>query len=270
MSNEPLVNPFDYHPVLEIQSDKSFAVGFMPSHSNIGIVDENGRSFKTARPPAMMLVKLDITDQGLYGSIGNAISHMSLEIVARVMLDFRHRPWTLLRGVSLIMSAQEPPVQAAFIRRLSAVLERGEPCTVQSAQFLDLSGAVSHQLQITKQFGGPGVKDFQYSVERGIQIVREAAERDAKTAMSVVSGEPHDYERELQGDNRDEIEGLLRAAAYHPHGLARPDPFKISDSNFGGDRYVELKKNPGGAFDSPSPDLGSAFDGPDKEEDGDD
>jgi hypothetical protein len=209
VSDELLLNPFDYHPVLEIQSGTSFAVGLLPSHSNIGIVDQNGRSFRASCPPAMLQVKLDVFDQAKFGSLAAAISHTSLEIITRVILDFRNRPWTILRGLSYILRAGDPPVQASYIKRLSALLELGEPCAAQSAMFLDLSGATQHQLERAKQFGGSGDPAFLERVEKGIQIIREAAERDAKTAMATLAGAARDFEREMYADNREEIESLL-------------------------------------------------------------
>jgi len=218
VSNEPLVNPFDYRAVLEIQGNTSFSVGFIPSHASIGIIDQNGRSFRASCPPAMLQVKLDLYDLAKFGSLAAAISNTSLEIITRVMLDFRNRPWTMLRGISYLLYAQDPPVQAFYITRLSSMLERGESRAAQSEQFLDLTSAAQHQLERIKAFGGAGDPAFRERVEKGIQLIREAAERDAKTALSVLDGEKRDFEREQEDGTRGKIEDLLYDA--HAHASA--------------------------------------------------
>lgn len=227
MSDELPVKPFDYCPVLEIQDSTSFSVGFLPSHSSVSIVDQNGRSFRASCPPAMLQVKLDVYDLAKFGSLAAAISHTSLEIITRVMLDFRNRPWTILRGLYYILTAQDPPVQATFITRLSSVLESGEPCAFQGAQFLDLSVATQHQLERVKQFGGSGDPAFRERVERGIQLIREAAERDAKTAMATIGGTARDFEREQEDGTRGKIEDLFfdaRASVSNESSFTRDYP----------------------------------------------
>lgn len=247
MPTDPaLLQPFDYKPVLKIQGERSFAVGFAPTHSNLGIEDMNGRRFRLSCPPAMMLVKMDIDDELTYGSIAVAISAQALEIVARVMLDFRHRPATLLRGVSLSTRGIEPTTEAQYIAQLGEVLAHGDPTAVQPVQFMDLSELITESLRGAALLDGPHGSTHRENVEKGILILREAAERDAMTAMSTVSGEKRDFEREIGGSNRDEVESILAACARrNPYGTIRENPKKGSQPELD-DRYALFPdKEPG-------------------------
>lgn len=203
MPTEPLLLQFDYLPVLEFRDGRSCVVGLAPTHAAIGFTDTQGAQLRVVCPPAM--VSIQWSDEALAGheSVCSALGQSSLDVVHKLMFDFSHRPLSVLRGIWLAARGSEPPGLATYIRRLVVAIERGHERVVNSAPHLNATEVVRQQIEIAKHYNDHARLT---RIEKGIEILREALELDAKTALSILSGEKRDFERERIATNGGNVE----------------------------------------------------------------
>ncbi len=203
MPTEPLLLQFDYLPVLKFEDQQSCVVGLAPTHAAISFVDSCGQRFRALCPPAMVSVRW--SDEAMRDLVDSraALAQSSLDIVRKLMFDFSHRPQTVLRGIWLAARGQESPSIVTYLRRITVAIERGQECLVHAVPHLDAEEVVRKQIAVATHYND---RDRLARIEKGITILREALELDAKSAMSVLTGEPRDFERERIDTHGGEIE----------------------------------------------------------------
>jgi hypothetical protein len=203
MPTEPLLLQFDYLPVLEIQGERGCVVGLAPTHAAIGFTDSCGQKFRVLCPPAMVSIQWSDESMAQYDDVRAALSWSASDVIHKVMFDFSHRPLAVLRGIWLAARGQEPLSPATYIRRLAVAIERGQESLVHACPHLDAEGVVRQQIEIATHYND---RDRLAKIKKGIKVLREALELDAKTAMATLAGDPRDFERERIETGGAEIE----------------------------------------------------------------
>ena len=211
MPTEPLLLQFDYLPVLEFKGERGCVVGLAPTHATIGFTDSHGKPFRVVCPPSMASIQWSDESMAQYDDVKAALSWSSSDIIHKLMFDFGHRPLTVLRGIWLAARGSEPPSPATYIRRLAVAIERGQESLVNANPHLDAASVIRQQIEVAAHYND---RDRLARIVKGTKILREALELDAKTALSVLSGERRDFERErieTNGGNVDSPFGRICA-----------------------------------------------------------
>lgn len=220
MPTDPLLLQFDYLPVFEIRDELHCVAGLAPTHASIGFTDSCGQKFRALCPPAMVSIGFAEEVLGGYGDIKAAMAQSASEVIYKIMFDFSHRPQTVLRGIWLAARGAEPPGLVTYIRRLAVAIERGQESLVHSEPHLDAEAVIRQQIEIATHYNDTARLA---KIEKGISILRAALELDAKTALSVLSGERRDFEREQVETNGANIETPFgRGAVMDTSRLVRP------------------------------------------------
>jgi hypothetical protein len=189
--------------VFEIRDELHCVAGLAPTHSAIGFTDSFGQKFRALCPPAMVSIGWSEEAMRGHGDVRAAMAQSASDVVHKIMFDFSHRPQTVLRGIWLAARGQEPLGLVTYIRRLAVVIERGQESLVHACPHLDAEGVVRQQIEIATHYND---RDRLAKIEKGITILRGVLELDAKTALSVLGGKPHDFERERIETGGGEIE----------------------------------------------------------------
>jgi hypothetical protein len=222
---ESLLLQFDYLPVLDILDERTCVAGLAPTHAAIGFTDSYGQKFRAVCPPAMVSIGWSEESLQQYGDVKTALVKTALawsapDIIHKIMFDFSHRPLTVLRGIWLAARGQEPPGLVTYLRRLAVAIERGQECLVHACPHLDAASVIRQQIEIATHYND---LDRLAKIEKGIAVLREALELDAKTALSVLDGEKHDFERERIETGGAEIQTPFgRGAVIDTSRLVRP------------------------------------------------